>query len=234
MGFFKKIKNMFSKNIDCVEELEGKFFYLNSTKGKEVKVGANIIVPEGFFAVFVCKDKVCDVVLNGKFAINGANLPKTFSIMKLGKSNKNGKYKKKFNADIYFISRDYQRDLEFCSFDKYVNKSERLGKVKAYSMGLFDVQIDDAEKLLKYFISERPYVAEELFLDLLSGLVGNYVNRKLELLYNDFLDIVINPKQVNEKLNSVIEMERYFDDYGFKLCNVRFESLNVSTKLKKF
>ena len=223
---------MFSKNIDCSEVLEGKVFHLYSVKNREVKVGANIIVPSNFCAVFVCNDKVCDTILSGKFEINGANLPKTFSTMKLGKANKKGKFRKKFFADIYFMSKKCEQDICFCSYDCYVNKSERLGKIKARSEGIFDFEILEPNKLLKYMLSERAYMGEGLFFDMLSGLVGNYVNRKLETLYDEFIEILSNPKQVNEKLNMIIDMEEYFKDYGFKISNVRFESFNVSTKLK--
>ena len=223
---------MFSKNIDCSDVLEDKIFYLYSNKSREVVVGANIIVPEGFSAVFVCKDKVCDVILNGKFAINGANLPKTFSTMKLGKANKKGKYKKRFVADIYFITKKKQQNLDFCSYDKYFNKDPKFGKVAAYSQGQYDLEITDPDKLLKYMLSERAYIKEDLFVDLLSGLVGNYINRKLELCFDDFYYILTSPVQVNEKLNTIIDMECYFEDYGFKISNIKFQSLNVSSKLK--
>lgn len=224
---------MFSKNIDCADNLEGKSWYLYSSKNREIKVGANIVVPNNFFAVFVCKDRVCDVLRDGKFAINGANLPKTFATMKLGKANKHGNYKKRFVGDIYFITRLKQCNIEFESYDKYVNKSTKFGRVSALSQGVFDYEIIDPDKLLKYMLSERSFVKEELYLDLLSGLVGNYINKKLEILFDDFYYILLNPVKVNEKLNTIIDMEEYFADYGFKICNVRFQSLNVSTRMKK-
>ena len=233
LGILKNIKKMFSKNIDCADELEGKSWYLYSSKNREIKVGANIIVPHNFFAVFVCKDKVCDVLREGKFAINGANMPKTFSIMKLGKANKHGNFKKRFIGDVYYITSLKQCDIEFESYDKYYNKSAKFGTIKALSQGLFNMEITDPDKLLKYMLSERAVVNEDLFFDLLGGLVGNYINKKLEVLFEDFYYILINPTKVNEKLNVIIDMEEYFSDYGFKISNVRFQSLNVSTKLKK-
>ena len=44
-------------------------FYFYTAKSRNITVGANIIVPEGYKAIFVCKDKVCDEVNNGKFDI---------------------------------------------------------------------------------------------------------------------------------------------------------------------
>ena len=88
MGILKKIKKMFSKSIDCSDELEGKILHLYSEKNRNVTVGANIIFPDGFSAVFVCKDKVCDAVGRGKHEINAGTLPKTFSRLKLSKANK--------------------------------------------------------------------------------------------------------------------------------------------------
>ncbi len=232
MGFLKRIKQMFSKNIDCSDQLEGKLFYYYSKKNRQVNVGANIIVPEHYSAVFVCRDKVCDVLSSGKFGINGATLPKSFERLKLGKANKKGKFKKKFLADIYYISNTLAQDVDFLSYNNYVNKSRKLGKVKARSQGLFDIEVIDPKKMLKYFLSERPYVDEDLFLDLLGGLVGNYVNKLLEINFDDFYEILVSPKVANQKINAIISVEDYFSSYGFKISNVRFDSLNVSTKLK--
>lgn len=233
MGFLKRIKQMFSKNIDCSDQLEGKPFYYYSKKNRQVNVSANIIVPEHYSAVFVCRDKVCDVLGSGKFPINGATLPKSFERLKLGKANKKGKFKKKFLADIYYISNTLIQDVDFLSYDNYVSKSRKLGKIKAHSQGQFDVEIVDPKKLLKYFLSERPYVDEDLFLDIFGGLVGNYINRLLEINFDDFYEILVSPKVANQKLNVVVDTEDYFSSYGFKISNVRFDSLNVSTKLKK-
>lgn len=232
LGLIKRIKKMFSKNIDCSEEIENKLMHLYITKNREITVGANIIVPDDFVAVFVCKNKVCDVLLSGKYAISGANLPKTFSRMKLGKANKKGKYKKRFAADVYFISRKKHTELEFESYDKYAKKDPKFGMVKAHCQGVFDIEITGADKLLKYLLSERALVRQENFLDILSGLVGNYVNRKLETCFEDFYSILTSPRQVNEKLNIFADMEGYFEDYGFKISNIVFQSLNVSSKLK--
>ena len=119
------------------------------------------------------------------------------------------------------------------AYDKYFNKSLKFGTVKALSQGLFNCEITDPDKLLKYMLSERAVVKEDLFIDILGGLVGNYINRKLEVLFDDFYYILTNPSKVNEKLNVIIDMEEYFSDYGFKISNIRFQSLNVSKKLKK-
>ena len=229
---FKKIKQMFSKNIDCADVLEDKIFYHYTSKNRTIIIGANIVVPQGFNAVFVCKDAVTDVLNDGKFAVNGANLPLTFKKLNIGKTNKKGKYSKKFIADVYYVSSKFESGLEFKSYTCYSSKCERLGKIKSTSEGKFDIIITDVAKLLKRLLSENAYINEDLFYDLLGGIVGDYINEILVKLNINFLSIVTKLNKVNEKLNELIEIEDYFSDYGFKIHDVVLQSMQVSGKLK--
>ena len=222
---------MFSKNIDCSEELDGKILHLYSNKNRIINVGANIIVPEGYFCVFACRDKVTDVILPGKYAINGANLPKTFSRMKLGKPNKNGKYKKKFEADIYYINNSINSNMKFVAYNAFKIKSEKAGKIKALSEGLFDFQIMAPDVMLKYFISERPYIEEELFLDILGGLIGNYVNGRISENKEDIVTQLASPNEYfNGRINDQVKLDAYFEDFGIRVSDIRVEVLHTNTK----
>ena len=143
---------MFSKNIDVAEAVRDKIFYLYTTKSRVITIGANIIVPNGFSAVFVCKDKVSDILPQGKFAISGVTLPKTFKRMGLTYANKKGKFPKTFNADLYFVKNIPIETMEFESCIALRKTSKRFGRVKAQSEGVFDLTIEDSGKLLKYLL----------------------------------------------------------------------------------
>lgn len=233
MGLIKKIKQMFSKNIDCADKLEGKLFYFYTFKSRVVAVGANIIVPEGYKAVFVCKDKVTDVVPSGKHAISAINLPRTFKRLKIEKSIKKGKKIKNFLADVYYFSIEEAVNAKFSSYNPYRGVCDRLGKVKAHSEGSFNITIVDPELLLSYLLLERAYITEELFLDLLAGIVGDYVNKVLQTSEKTFYDLISNPKYCEKYINEQLCHYNYFDDLGISINNIKIDFLKVSKKLKE-
>lgn len=233
MGIIKNIKRMFSKNIDCADKLENKLFYFYTFKNRTVTIGANIIVPEGYNAVFVCKDKVTDIVPKGKFAISGINLPKTFKRMGLAKASKKGVLKKNFPADIYYMAVNDAEGVRFSSYSPYKAKCTRLGKVKAHSEGTFSVKIKEPDKLLDFMLLERAYITEELFLDLLGGIVGDYVNKTLESSDKTFYDLITNPDMCNDYINKELSLYNYFDDLGMEVSNIKIEFMKVSSKLKE-
>lgn len=233
MGLIKKIKQMFSKNIDCADKLDGKIFYFYTSKSRTVTVGANIIVPDGYKAIFVCKDKVTDEVGSGKFAISAINFPRTFKRLKIEKSIQKGKKLKNFLADVYYISINEISDMKFSSYTPYKGVCDRLGKVKAHSEGYFNIKIIEPDKLLKYMLMERAFLTEELFLDLLGGIVGDYVNKVLSTCEKSFFDLISNPKYCEKYIAEQLELYNYFDDLGVQVNNIKIDFLKVSKKLKQ-
>jgi len=232
MGLIKKIKQMFSKNIDCSDKLDGKAFYFYTSKSRTITIGANIIVPDGYRALFVYKNKVTDEVGAGKFAISAINLPRTFKKLKIEKRLKKNKKFKNFQSDVYYISMEQLTNLKFSSYTPYKGVCDRLGKVKAHSEGYFNIKIVEPDKLLNYLLLERSYITEELFLDLVGGMVGDYVNKVLNTCEKSFYDLISNPKFCEQYIEEQLLTYNYFDDLGIRVDNIKIDFLKVSKKLK--
>lgn len=224
---------MFSKNIDCSDVINDKMFHFFTVKNRTITVGANIIVPEGYSAIFVCRDKITDVLPNGKFAITGANMPKTFKRMRLGKANKKGNFPKKFMADLYFICTNDVSNIRFASYNPYKSKSNKFGRIKAHSEGTFNMKIHEPEKLLKYMLLERAFVGDDLFLDLLGGMIGDYVNNALMNCDRPFYEIVSNSQYSYDLINGQLIADNPFDFAGFSISNVKIEFMKVDAKLQE-
>jgi len=232
VGIIKKIKDMFAKNIDCSNQLQDTIFYHFTKKNRVITIGANIVVPEGFIAILVCRDKITDVLPQGKFAITGATMPKTFSALKLLKANKKGKLPKNFKADIYFLCVKNATNYKFASFRPYVKKDIKYGLVKANCEGEIDIKIEEPAVLMKFLLQERAYISDELFFELLSGLIGDEINKKLFDCKYNFYEILTSPNMVYEFLNDG-ELNNKLTQYGINATNIRLESMNVKEKLQK-
>lgn len=228
MGIIKSIQKMFSKNIDCGDILDNTPFHFYSQKNRVVYIGSNIVVRDGFEAVFVCRDKVTEILQAGKHAIISSNLPKTFKRMHL-LTAKNGSFATKFKADIYFVSKNQVRDLKFCGNLPYKTKSKRFGRVKGYPEGYFDLLILDSQKLLKCLLKERAYVTDEDFLSMMSREVGTVINEKLMTCGKGFVDIVSESEIISQMFNS----EPLSLDYlGCVISNIRLVSMKIPEQLE--
>lgn len=231
MGLIARLKQMFNKNIECGDEINGHYIYLYPSSNRIVNVNSHIIVGDDYNAVFVCNDKVCDVVPSGKHKISGAVLPKSFSKMKLDKPNKHGNYPKKFKADVYFIYKHIISQHEFSSDNKFVLRSNEFGKIKGYSEGFCDVQITEPDKLLKVLLIDRFFVPNKQGMPLVMGIVGNEVNNMIENSKIDFTQIILNPSILNAHLNP--EINKYVSELGIRIYNLELTSFKLNKKVQK-
>ena len=231
MGLIAKLKKLFNKNIECGDELNGHLIYPYPNSKRIVHVNSHIIVDDNHYAVFVCNDKVCDILPSGKHKINGATLPVTFSRLRLDKPNKNGKYPKNFKADVYYVFKNVMPQQQFFSSEKFVKKSSRFGKVKGYSEGLCDVQILDAEKLFKVLLIDRYYIRPKEGFELTMNLIGNEVNLIVEESKHGFSEIVLKPEILAEEFDTSLNEKAYA--FGVKLTNVEITSFKLGKKTQK-
>jgi len=233
LGIIKQIKKMFSKNIDVGEIVKDKIFHFYTTKKNVITIGANIIVPNDFCAIFVCKDKITDILPQGKFAISGVNLPKTFKRMGLAKANKKGRFPKTFVGDIYFINISDNYGILFESSIPLKKTCKKYGKVKAQSEGKFDLKIERPELLLKYLLMDRAYVSDTFFNQFLKESVGDDVNKILTQSDTDFYNMLVNVSAANEVVNSRFVYNKIWNEIGLNISNIKVEFLNVNSKLKE-
>lgn len=231
MGLLANLRKMFNKNIECGEEITGHFIYLYPSSNRIVHVNSHIIVGDNYYAVFVCNDRVCDVLPPGKHKLTGATLPKAFSRLKLDKPNRNGSFPKKFKADVYFVFKEVMEQQQFCSFDKFIKKSNEFGKVKGFSEGLLDIQVTDPEKLFKVLLIDRYYIPNKVGLKIAMGYIGNEINRMLENSDTSFTEMILKPSILKPMLNPAIN-ER-IENLGVRVYNVEVSSLKLSRKLQK-
>lgn len=227
MGIIKSIRKMFSKNIDCSELLDNTPFHFYSQKSRVVTIGSNIVVKDGFEAVFVCRDKVTDILPAGKYSIIAGNLPKTFKRLHLLRA-KGGNFATKFRADIYFVAKTQINDLRFCGSVPYRSKSRRFGRIKGYPEGYFSINIFDSAKLVSCLLKERPYINDVDFLNAIGTEVGNLVNESLMSIGKGFVDIVTNPNEVSELLSGI--PLRYL---GCELLKINLVSIKIPEKLEQ-
>ncbi|MBR2467773.1 MAG: SPFH domain-containing protein [Clostridia bacterium] len=231
MGLIANLKKLFNKNIECGDELDGHFIYPYPNSKRIIHVNSHIIVGDKYCAVFVCNDRVGDVLPPGKHKITAATLPTTFAKLRLDKPNKNGKIPKTFKADVYYVLKETLKQQQFYSSERFVKKSNTFGKVKGYSEGLCDIQVLDPEKLFKVLLIDRYYIKPKQGIELVMNLVGNEVNLVVEKSKHGFSEIVLNPQLLNEEMET--DLNEKTDSFGVKISNAEVTSFKLSKKVQK-
>ena len=64
MGFFKRLKDIFNKNIDCGDEIDDRIIFRYNKKW--LYISKNIFVRDHIACVIVYKGRVCDIIYSGK------------------------------------------------------------------------------------------------------------------------------------------------------------------------
>lgn len=231
MSIFSKLKSLFNKSIECGDELNGRLIYMYPLKGRVVHVNANIIVNEGYSAVFVVNDRVSDLIPSGKHKLGGAVLPVTFSRLKLDRPNKSGNYDKKFKADIYFVCTGVMEHVEYSSNEPFYAKSDKFGRIKGYGEGICNLQVFEPDKLLKMLLIDRPFIPNKESQQTTTNLVGNEVNKMLAKSKVGFSEILLNPKVLNQYLNPAINEKT--EIFGVRVYNLEVASLKLNRRLQK-
>ncbi len=231
MGLIAKLKNMFNKNIDCSNELGDSLVHFYTTSGRTVKLNTSIVVKEGYVVVIVCKDRVTDVLPEGKHKIDNASIPNTFRLLKLYKIDQDGKSPNSFKCDFYFVSKRFVRDFVFVSDVPYYKRKDPLGKVEAYSEGAVTLNIDDPAKLITYLLIDNAYIKDKTAVKEISLEIGNFINKRMEKIDLNFQELLTQSKYVHTFLNKdVITPLEYM---GINISNIVVSGINMSTKLQK-
>ncbi|MBQ0017403.1 MAG: SPFH domain-containing protein, partial [Clostridiales bacterium] len=180
MGFFQKVKNIFTKPIVAERDVETKLVSMSKKSGS-IHLGKSLCVPSGFACVFVCKEKVCDIFREGDYKLSINALPLVVRRTKLNVPNKKGKYKNSFKADVYFVNLNNFVSQKFESvYGIYLKKDKNFLGFTAFVKGYFGYKVSNPEllmeTLLKCYGIMRGRVADRQ----LAIWTGLCVDRKIE------------------------------------------------------
>ncbi len=226
MGLFKKLKELFNKNIECGDEIDSRLvFRLNKRK---LYLSKNIYVREKNACVIVYKGRVCDVVFTGKYRINGDSIPETYGKAKIERQTKKGYKIKKIKADIYYVNLEEFKHFNYVSNNPFKSKSTTFGKVKGCLAGTCNVKILDAGSIVKALIAHKGKIKNKEINNKLSLIVGNKVNKLIQK--NKIpTDMVLNNQEYVESIINT-DMQDALDREGLFISNVKLKSVNFAKK----
>lgn len=226
MGFFKRLKDMFNKNIECGDEIDDHIVFRHNKK--YLYLSRNIFVRDHNACVIVYKGRVCDVIYSGKYKINGDSVPETYSKARIDKQTKKGYKIRKIRADIYFVNLEEFNTVAYMSNTPFKSKSSTIGKVKGCLAGTCNLKVLDAGSLIKTLISHKGSVKNKEIYKKLGLIVGNKINKLIQK--NKIpTDMVLNNQGYVEGIVNT-DMQDALDREGLFVSKVKLKAVNFAKK----
>jgi len=226
MGIFKALKSIFNKNIECGHEIDDHMVFL--LKKKRIYLGKNIIVRDGLQCVLVYKDRICDVLLPGKYKLSKETVPLICDKINIDKWQKKGRKIKKIKAQIFYVNTREFSDFVFTSNVPFYVKSPEIGKVKGCLEGTCTARVLDSALFIRTMFSKCRKVTTDIIYKTLGELVGNKINKRIEKNKIPTNAVLCNNSQVESMLNR--EMEDSFDNIGIYIKNIKLKAVKFKKR----
>ncbi len=231
MGFFNKKDD----TVMLPEKFKNSVIYPISNSMYTVNLGQNIVVGDGWNAVFVVKEKPREILPAGAHELSLPNLPNITRLLKLdqGKVNKKSDKVKlelphSFKCDIYYVN-TRQIDDFLWKTGKVPIRSKLYGKYKINLEGTLDFSIVDSSKFVSLMLIENSHVRLGKGEKILSGMVNEEIAESI--LFSNFF----NPRQFADKptINEFLlnKLNENFEPHGLHIAKVDLQNVEFFGKV---
>ena len=171
MGILDFIKGQFIDVIDCFEESDENMFWRFPMNGKDIMMGAQLVVRPAQMAVFVNEGQIADVFTPGTYTLSTQNMP----VMTKLKSWKFG-FESPFKADVFYVTtRQFTDQLWGTPSPLAINDPEFGGRILIQSRGQFAYRVADPTRFLEEYAGTREVCTTQMLLGYLRGFIVQYL-----------------------------------------------------------
>lgn len=217
MGILSKLKQIFSNDITFDPSSATGVVTPVKVKGGKIKLDSKVIVPEGFGFALGHGGKVLDCFSSGEYFLSVSTLPVCCKKLKIHKIDKNGKMRKSFKADTYFI-KTTPFEFSFSSLEKAELGQAKTGIFKVGLSCKLNLCVMNLSTFMSSLLDEYSYLkvgeAEKLLRIFTSEYVVSILNK-----YNFSLFEFVN---INEEIETTLkgELGQKFEKIGLKLLDI--------------
>ncbi len=174
MGIFSKLFRMFSSNIYFDPQKAKSIVMPIQLKGGKIKIESKVKVPENYAFILGSGGKCLDAFGTGEYYLTAATLPECCKRLKIHKTDKKGKIKKYFKADVYFMKLS-SFELNMKTYSKAEMGNRASGIFRVGMTAKVHLKVADMKKYMQVLLDEYAYLrvgeAEKITLAYLSDFV---------------------------------------------------------------
>lgn len=226
MGLLSFVKSQFIEVIEWTDSTTETIVYRFPVLGKEIKMGAQLIVRESQTAIFVNEGQIADVFLPGKYTLTTENMP----VLTKLKSWKYG-FNSPFKAEVYFINTKQFTNQKWGTSNPIMMRDSEFGMIRLRAFGIFSFKVKDSVKFLREIFGtnasfETESITEQLKRSLISGISDLLGESKIPAV-----DLAMNYDELSQ--SAIIKLQPRFEDLGLSLASLYIENISLPEEVEK-
>ncbi|HAT51075.1 MAG: SPFH domain-containing protein [Nitrospirae bacterium] len=226
MGFFAKLAGEFIDIIEWIDDSADTLVYRFERYDNEIKHGAQLVVREGQYALFVNEGKLADGFGPGMVTLETRNIPvlSTLQGWKYGFSSP-------FKAEVYFVSLRTFTNLKWGTKNPVILRDPEFGAVRLRGFGSFSIRVVEPRQLVSAVVgTDGRFTLEDITDQLRSLFVSRFADALAESRI-PLLDLSTQYDELGVVLQKRIGPE--FLEYGLELGKPLVENISLPEEVEK-
>lgn len=190
-----------------------------------IKLGSQLTVREGQWAVFVNEGRIADSFGPGRYSLETRNLPLLTTLLSLPTA-----FETPFKAEVYFVATRQFTDLKWGTRHPVILRDPELGPVRLRGYGSYALRIGDPPRLIREVSGSSGHFTVDGISEQLRNLV---VTRLADLLgesHHPVLDLAGRYDELAAELRRRLAPE--FEGYGISLTTLLIENLTLPPEVE--
>lgn len=229
MGIFSFIRRALTNDIVLNEDISKDILHFIKLKKKRIKIDSKVTIQNGHIFAVGHRGKALDFLPVGTHYLSAVTLPACSKKFKLYKLDSNGKKKKYFKAETYFINLS-TFDATFTT-DKVELKDEKYGVFTAQYSGKYNFTVTDYKKTFATLYGLNSCKKPLKDFEILKKLASEYLS---EILAKANFSVDDN-KEYSQKLRTFTSenFQKKIFDFGLVLNSFEITDIIFNKSLMK-
>jgi len=185
-----------------------------------LKLGSQLVVREGQWAVFVKEGRIADSFGPGRHVLASRNLPILTSLLSLPFGGESP-----FKAEVYFVATRLFTDLKWGTRHPLIVRDPELGPVRLRGFGSFTLRVNDPSWLIREVTGNRGQVSLETLSEQLRNLIVSRLADALGQANHSILDLAGRYDELARDLRLGLLAE--VQELGLEIPSLLIENLTL-------
>jgi len=185
-----------------------------------LKLGSQLVVREGQWAVFVKEGRIADSFGPGRHLLASRNLPILTSLLSLPFGGESP-----FKAEVYFVATRLFTDLKWGTRHPLIVRDPELGPVRLRGFGSFTLRVNDPSWLIREVTGNRGQVSLETLSEQLRNLIVSRLADALGQANHSILDLAGRYDELARDLRLGLLAE--VQELGLEIPSLLIENLTL-------
>jgi membrane protease subunit (stomatin/prohibitin family) len=190
-----------------------------------IKVGAQLTVREGQWAVFVNEGQIADGFGPGRHRLETRNLPVLTTLLCLPYG-----FESPFKADVFFVATRQFTDLRWGTRHPMILRDPELGPVRVRGFGTYALRVSDPARLIREVSGASSQFTVEGISEQLRNLIVTHLADLLGESGIPVLDLPARYDELSRKLQERLGPQ--FASYGLQMPTLLIENLSLPPEVE--